>query len=418
MATINQRCDSMLGSYRVLDLADEKGYLCGKILSDLGADVMKIEKPGGDNGRSIGPFYHDIPDPEKSLYWFAYNANKLSISLNIESYDGQKIFKRLVKTSDIVVESYPVGYLDRLGLGYSTLSELNAGIILVSITPFGQTGPYKDCKTSDLVSVAMGGLMFITGYPDSPPVRISFPQAYLQAGAEAAAGAMIALYHREITGQGQWVDVSIQQSQVVTCLNAPPSWELRKVKLKRAGHFRTGLMEGLKQRYLWPCKDGYVIFHVYGGATGAKTNRVIVDWMSREGMADDFIKEMDWDTFTPSDQETQERIEASIARFFMTHTQRELFEAALTKGIMLGPVVSPKDVVENEQLRARGVWVELEHPELDTTLTYPGAFFKSTECECQARCRAPLIGEHNEAIYSQLGFSKEDLVALKASKII
>jgi len=178
--------ETALGPYRVLDLTDEKGLLCGMLLAGLGADVIKVERPGGDLARNIGPFYDDIPHPEKSLLWFAYNLNKKGITLNIETVDGREIFKRLVKTSDFVIESFPPGYMARLGLDYSALSQINPRIIMTSITPFGQTGPYRDYKGSDLICMASGGLMYVSGDPDRPPVRITIPQAYCHAGAHLA----------------------------------------------------------------------------------------------------------------------------------------------------------------------------------------------------------------------------------------
>jgi crotonobetainyl-CoA:carnitine CoA-transferase CaiB-like acyl-CoA transferase len=139
----------MLSSYRILDLTNERGFICGKVLADLGADVIKIEKPGGDPARSMGPFYHDIPDPEKSLYWFAFNTNKRGITLDIETADGQEIFKRLIKNADIVIESFDPGYMDKLGLGYSTLSQVNPRMIMTSIT---YHGPFlKTSETFDRV---------------------------------------------------------------------------------------------------------------------------------------------------------------------------------------------------------------------------------------------------------------------------
>ena len=162
----------MLSPYRVLDLANEKGYYCSKLLADLGADVVKIERPGGDLSRNSGPFYHDIPDPEKSLNWFVFNRGKRGITLNIETADGQDIFKRLVKGADFVIESFAPGYVDRLGLGYLALSQVNPRIIITSITPFGQTGPYKDYKAPEIVNMAMNGILFMCGDPDRPPVQI------------------------------------------------------------------------------------------------------------------------------------------------------------------------------------------------------------------------------------------------------
>ena len=167
--------EALLGCYRALDLTDEKGFLCGRLLGDMGVDVIKVEQPGGDPARNIGPFYHNIPHAEKSLNWFVFNANKRGITLNLETADGQDIFKRLVGTTDFVIESFPPGYMDGLGLSYTALSEINPGVIIASITPFGQDGPYKDYKTSDLVSMAMSGLVYNSGDPDRPPVSCTVP---------------------------------------------------------------------------------------------------------------------------------------------------------------------------------------------------------------------------------------------------
>ena len=184
-----KKAEGMLSPYRVLDLTDEKGLICGKLLGDLGADVIKIERPGGDSARNIGPFYHDEEDPEKSLFWWAFNTSKRGITLDIETAEGQEVFRRLVKSADFVIESFPPGHMDKLGLGYSALEELNPGIIMVSITPFGQTGPYKDYKAPDIVAWALGGVLGQWGDIDRPPIWIAHhSQISLHAAAEAAAG--------------------------------------------------------------------------------------------------------------------------------------------------------------------------------------------------------------------------------------
>ena len=233
----------MLRGFRVLDLTDEKGFLCGKILADLGADVIKVEKPGGDPSRRMGPFWHDMASPEKSLYWFAYNSNKRGITLNIETVDGRAIFQKLVKTSDFVIESFSPGQMEKLGLGYSALNNIRNGIILTSISPYGQQGPYRDYKSSDMVLMGMAGMLYLTGDADRPPVNISIPQAYLLAGADAAVGTMIAYYHRKMAGEGQHVDISIQQSMAWFLAAAIPHWELNEIILERVGTFEAGLVE-------------------------------------------------------------------------------------------------------------------------------------------------------------------------------
>lgn len=410
----------LLPKLRVLDLTDEKGFLCGKILGDLGADVIKIEPPGGDPSRNIGPFYHDILDPEKSLYWFAFNNNKSGITLNIETTDGQDILKRLINQADILIESFDPGYMDGLGLGYTVLSEINPCLIMVSITPFGQTGPYKDYKSSDIVSMAMSGFMYICGDPDRPPVRISVPQASLHAGAEGAVGAMIAYFHRQITGEGQHVDISMQESMVLCLSQVPAYWQINGIRLKRDGCYRV-LSSGVRSRMIWPCKDGYITFLIHGGPLGSKTNQAVTEWMDEEGIAPTFMKEMKWDNFDlrVASEDRLRLLEKSLINFFSRHTKEELYTWAIEKQIMLCPVFNSAELLENQQLRDRGFWVELEHPELNDTIIYPGAFIKISEMTYWMQRRAPLIGENNLQIYEgELGISKENLVILKQSGVI
>ncbi len=298
---------------------------------------------------------------------------------------------------------------------------MNPQIILTSITPFGQDGPYRDCKANDLVAMAMGGIMSLCGDPDRAPVRTSFPQSYLHAGAEAAAGALIALYYRELTGRGQKIDVSIQESVVPTQMNARSFWDLNKVLLKRAGPFRVGLSAEAKQRIIWHCKDGYIAFALMGGLFGAPTNRAIVKWLEEEGLATDFLLNQDWDAFdmATANQEQFDRFAVPVSSFFLKHTKAELYQGALQRGIMLYPVATVKDIVEDQQLVAREFWERVEHPELDTSITYPGAFAKLSGTSCHIRRRAPLIGEHNQEIYvKELGFSPEEMVLLKQEGVI
>jgi crotonobetainyl-CoA:carnitine CoA-transferase CaiB-like acyl-CoA transferase len=412
----NETCDLPLSPYRALDLTDEKGYFRGKILADLGADVIKVEPPEGDPGRNVGPFYHDIPNKEKSLFFFAYNMNKRSITLNIETRDGQEIFKRLVKTADFIIESFASGYMDKLGLGYSNLKEMNPRIIMVSITPFGQTGPRKDWKASDIVAIAMGGLSHITGSPDRPPARVGVDQAHMVAGAQAAMGAMIAHYYREATGKGQYVDTSIQESVVLSALTVPQTWDLERFIWPRAGAFLP--RSGKKVRHLWPCKDGYIAWRLFGGGLGAKT-RALVEWMDREGQADDLTK-VNWEKMDYLTVSTEEfdHWQSVFSKFFKTRTKAELCKEALARGIVLFPASTPKDLLEDPQLEARDYWRKVKHSELEDNIVYPGAVYKSTEISWPTR-RAPLIGEHNDEIYErELGFSRQALITLKQARVI
>jgi len=408
----------MLNSCRALDLTDENGFLCGKILADLGVDVVKIERPGGDPSRRTGPFWADIPHPEKSLYWFAYNSNKRGITLNIETADGKGILKELVKTADFIIESFPPGFMDNLGLGYSTLSSIKQGIILTSITPFGQGGPYKNYQTSDIVTMGMSGILYQTGDFDRPPVHMSMPQACLHAGADAAVGTMIAYYHREMTGEGQQIDVSMQQSTAYFLANAIPLWELSGLVLKRAGAFRWSVNS--TQRQVWQCKDGYVFFFMVGGRAGAKTFHELVNWMDSEGMANEYLRALDWenlDMFNVT-QDVVGQISRPIEEFFLSHTKQEIAQGAVARQISICPLSSMEDLLHDTQLEARNFWAEIEHPELNAKITYPREFVKSSEKVCATRFRAPLIGEHNEEIYSEIGLSKQDLAVLKQAGII
>jgi len=411
----------MLASVRVLDLTNETGYLCGRILGDLAADVIKIEPPRGDPGRRLGPFYQDSPHPEKSLYWFAFNANKRGITLNFESAEGRELFRSLAARADVVVESFPPGYMDGLGIGYESLSKMNPAIVLTSISPFGQKGPYAHFKASDLTLMAMGGFMYTCGEPDRPPLRIAFPQSFLFAGAEAAAGTVMALYHRYMTGKGQQVDVSAQHSLTGTSTGHGTSfWHMQRIILSRAGKYRVGLSAHAKQRQLWPCKDGWLSFQVYGGQTGERSNKALVEWMDSEGMADDFLRSIDWKNFDMAqvDQALMERIEGPIADFFMTHNKAELDRGAMEREIMLYPSNTMRDILQNEQLRHRNFWVKVDHPELGAEIDFPGEWMKFSDYKIRVR-KAPSIGEHNEEIYQgEMGLSSREMGVLKEAAII
>jgi len=420
--------DRALSGYCLLDLTTDQGLICGKMLGDLGADVIKIEKPGGDPARNLGPFYHDIPHPEKSLFWFAFNTNKRGITLDIETADGQEILKTLVKRADFLIESFPPGYLDDLGLGYASLSQINPRLVMTSITPFGQTGPRSHYKAPDIVGMAMGGSMFLTGEEGKTPMRIGFPQAYLHAGAEAAVGSLVAHYHRELTGEGQHVDVSMQACVIWTLMNATPYPILHGESQTRAGMFFGSVATaGIARRLIYPCKDGYISLVVAGGG-GASSTRALVEWMDSEGSAPLFIKEKDWEGWDmaaiaamgpENAQKEIDAIEKVVIDFLMTHTKAEIYEEAIKRRILLAPVSTVKDVSENPQLAAREYFTPLEHSELHATVTYPGPFGKLSETPITLRRRAPLIGEHNEEIYmGELGFTRPKLISLKECGVI
>jgi len=416
----------LLSCYRGLDLTDEKGMLCSKILADIGADVIKIEKPGGDTSRRRGPFYHDIADSEKSLYWFAYNTNKRGITLNLETADGRELFKKLVTKVDFITESFPPGYLDSIGLGYQALKQLNPGIVLTSITPFGQTGPYKDYAVSDIVVFALSGTMSDTGEPDLPPVQCTFPQSYFGACAEAAQATMLALYHKASSGAGQHVDVAAMESVTWIISEKIPYWTMYKYNRKRVGgklrFMLLGSKEDITLQLIWPCKDGYIAFAFLGGLPGMKNNRKMVDWMDSKGMATDFLKSMNWaefDLLETDEKVLREQITGPIAEFFKSFEKVQLYKESSAMNLSLYPINDIREVCEDRQLGYRNFWVELEHPELNDKIRYPGAFAVFSETPANIHRRAPLIGEHNEEVFTnELGLGKDDLVMLKQASVI
>ncbi len=419
----------MLGAYRVLDLTNEKGFLAGKVLAGLGADVIKIEKPGGDPARRIGPFYKDDPDPQKSLYWWAFNTGKRGVTLDIESARGQEIFRKLVSTADVVLESFDPKYADSISLTYARLCEWNPRIVLTSITGFGHSGPYRDYEAPDMVLWALSGNAYLTGDPDRGPLAPSFPIAYLFGALEGAIGTLVALYHRAHTGKGQRVDAPAQLSLVWPLGPEPHGlWEQDKTVAVRQGRLlrrpqarRRRNTEWLSIPLIHSCKDGDVTFAALAGPGVGASSAALTGWMESEGMAGEALRGINWMDFEWQvvGQDVLNELADDFRRFFLTHTKAELFEEAQKRGIQLYPVFTPKDMLELKQLSIRNFWVDVEHPELGTSIAYPGAFFQSTETRPNSLRRAPLIGEHNEEIYSnELGVSAEELGNLMQSNVI
>jgi crotonobetainyl-CoA:carnitine CoA-transferase CaiB-like acyl-CoA transferase len=409
---------AMLEPYRVLDLTDKRGFLCGKILGDLGAEVIKIEKPGGGPDREIPPFFQDDPHPEKSLYWFAFNANKKGITLNIETLDGRSLFKELVKRADFVIDTFFQEYLKTLGLDYPVLRAWNPSIVVASITDFGQTGPYKDYQAPDIVAMGLGGLTYMSGDPDRPPLRIPVDQSCLHAGAWTASACMVALHHRVDGGEGQFIDVSVHEAAQWSSYVAQEHYSLAGRNIKREGMWRD--MGPYSQQRIFPCKDGVVTFIVRGGKNAPPGQRYMVEEMIREGMCPDWLKDFDFKKWEDSGttQEFADAMADAFGAYFKTRTKAELFRIGVEESCFLAPVSDAEELLNNPQLKDRDFWVSIDHPELDAAFTYPGPFLKASEAPVIVQRRAPLIGEHNREIYSQLGFSDEDLVRFKELGVI
>src|SRR5712691_2720708 len=320
----------LLAPYRVLDVTGPLGFVAGKVLADLGADVVKIEPPGGDPART-----------DEKLYWIAANAGKRSITIDLESDAGRKVFRQLASKTDFVLESFSPGTLDKWGIGDEALRADNPGLIMVSITPFGQSGPYANFQASDLEIMASSGAMSLAGEEGGEPMRVSVPQSHYWVGVEAVMGALTALAHRSTTGRGQHVDVSAQAAVLSALAHAPVFWDLNRINPERAGIYITGRsVTGAKMTALWPCKDGWINFIIYGGSAGRHTNQHLVKWMDEKGLAPEWMKTIDWSNFAVTEltQAEVDRLEAPIGRFLSILTKQEFLEGALQRQMLGYPV--------------------------------------------------------------------------------
>ena len=412
----------LLSPYRVLDLTGPLGFSTGKILADLGADVIKVEPPGGDASRRLPPFLKNGQSSPQSLYWLAYNANKRGITLELESQRSRSLFRQLAQRADFIVESFPPGALEKWELQYESLSKDNPGLIWISISPFGQEGPYSELQGSDLEIMALSGAMSLAGEKNGEPMRVSEPQAPMWVGAEAAMGALTALAYRSMTGRGQRVDVSSQVAVMAALAHAPAFWDLNRINPERAGVYVTGRsVNGAKMRVMWSCKDGWLNFIIYGGAAGRHTNQQLAAWMDEKGMAPAWLKDIDWSTFavTSITQEEVERLEAPIAEFFATLTKQEFLAGVIERQMLGYPVATVKDIDVDEQLEARQFWQEVKDPESGITLKLPGGFAVVNGERLQIRRPAPRIGEHNWEIYeNDLGLSPGEIEGLHLDGVI
>jgi benzylsuccinate CoA-transferase BbsE subunit len=420
----NSPKDYLLTPYKVLDLAGETGMMCGKVLGDLGAEVVIVEPLGGHPARAIGPFYKDQVDPEKSLFWFAFNTSKKGVTLDITKPEGQQLAKELVRQSDVVIESFAPGYLDSLGLGYEALSAVKPDLIFTSITPFGQQGPRRNWKGRDLTLQARSGFQYLLGDPDRAPVRISVPMTATKAGVEAASASLFALFHRNRSGAGQHVDVSIQAVAVWQMMNASSFPIHHKTDQARAGdRYNAGFGNA---RAILPCADGYVTFFTAGGHMGAPTLYAMGRWMESEGKLPDMMKGKKWEEWDLArlarDKQAQQEMDdlnETIAQFLATKSKWEIFERAYNEKILAAPVNNVEDLVKHPQPNARGFFHKLPHPELNDEIPYPGHWALMNNAQAGPRFRAPLIGEHNVEVYGQwLGCGAEQVAEWKRNGII
>lgn len=385
----NQRnTDTILPGYRVFDLADEKGRLCSRLLADMGAKVIRVEAPGQD-------FPHDHS-----------NAGKRSISLNLETGQGQELFKRLIETADVLVESYPPGFLEALGLGYSRLSDINPRLVMASITNFGQTGPYRDYKSCDLVACALGGQMYVCGEAETPPLKPYGNQAYSSACLFAANGVLLALWHRHTTGRGQHIDIAIAE-----CVTATLDHVLVRYFYEGAVAERQGGLYWNDAFRIFPCRDGYILlslFHQW---------ETLVEWLDTENMAED-LTDKKWGDRDFRVQRLDHIIEI-LERWTRTHTAAELVEKGQLMRFPWAKVTSVPELLASPQLKERGFWVEVEQSDSGKKYKIPGAPCKLSRSPWQTNTHIPGLGEHNREVYhGELELSEAEIEDMVKEGII
>ncbi len=401
-----------LDEFTVLELADQRGEFLGKLLSGMGANVIKVEPPGGSPSRRIGPFYQDNPHPDRSLHYWHYNQGKKGVTLDIAARDGQELLKRLAAKADVLVETSRPQFMDELGLGYDSLREVNADIVMMSITDFGQTGPQKDYKGSDLVLLALGGIMMVSGYPpgpdgkyDTPPIAPQAWQTIHISNCMACFDLMGALWHRRMTGQGQFIDYSLHAA-INSCTE---NWLSR--------YLTDGFISQRRPSFEGDTltRDGFNMITMPPLFPGEWEREV--EMLDRAGMADD-LKDEKYSTPSGRAEHTQHIAQVRKA-FVATQEADELFVSAQNQGVIWSPVRPPEGSLNDSHFVDRGNFAEVNHPELGKSFTYPGSPWVASAMPWRNGPRAPLLGEHNMEIYEgMLGLTRPQIVALAQAGIV
>ncbi|HLA80889.1 MAG TPA: CoA transferase [Thermoleophilia bacterium] len=393
--------EPILADIRVLDLSEGiAGPFCTKLFASLGAEVIKVERPGcGDPTRAAGPFLADEPHPEKSAAFLYLNTGKKSVTLNLDSSAGQTILRRLAQDCDILVEAFPPGYLDALDLGYPHLRSLKPDLIYTSLSPFGQTGPYRRYKGSEIVAQALGGLMYTIGVPGREPLKIGGNVALHTTGIAAFSATMLALQVRDVQGFGQHVDVSSMETTAMSQIHASIHYQFRGTDTVR------------RESTLLRAADGWVTPGLGIGTTEDVWQR-LCDLMGKPELAGDerFITR-------EARREHQQEMQSVIAEWAATLPKEEIYHALQRMRTIAGYVATVEDLAKSEQLLHREFFQTIDHP-FTGEATYPGTPF-TVEGERGHMARAPLLGEHNVEVYcGRLGYCKEDLVHLSAMNVI
>ena len=402
-----------LSNIEVLDFTHYiAGPYCTKLLADYGADVIKVERPGaGDGARKLGPFPKDEPHPEKSGTFLHLNTNKRSVTLDLKTAQGRDIARDLASKADAVVESFRPGTMDRLGLGYETLSESNPALTFTSISDFGQTGPYRDWRGSEIIFYGMGGELYSTGVAEKEPLKLGGTVGLYQAGVMAAFATLGAIMAAKSEGIGQHVDISLMEVQAGSID--------RRMSMLLAYQYngeitrRTPLGEasgsGGYPAGVYPCEDGF--FQITGG--GKYFERVRDTLGAPEELAGD-----EW--LTPeaqADEELEGLFEAFFYPWLLDRTKQEAWTQAQASRVLCGPLNTMADYLRDEVFRKRGAFAEVDHP-VAGTLTYPGRPFMMEATPWSIRRPAPLLGQHTEEVLTELGMSDAEVESLRRDRVI
>lgn len=393
-----------LDNLKVLDLSQGlAGPICAKILADFGADVVKVEPPEGDAARLIPPHFGDDPHPEKSLIFLLANLNKRGVRLKLDDPEGQKLLRQMARTADIIVESFKPGYLASLGLDHASLSRENPGLIMVSITPFGQTGPYSAYESEEIVTYALSGIMSISGTSDREPLKHGGVQSQYEGGLSGALAALAALYARDICGEGQHVDISLQDVVTSTLIIHQPfySWAGAVQGRRRPGGHSYGQVQC--------CKDGYFIWQTGGGAEWHD----IVEFFGSEELKEERFSTVAGRAIHGED------LDRLVLDATKDRTMDELFRTASENYHMLfGIVQRPEDLAPCPHLDARDFFQEVDHPVIGR-IKVPFRLWSMSESPAVYRRPAPLLGQHNAEVYGDMpGLDADRLATLAARGVI
>jgi crotonobetainyl-CoA:carnitine CoA-transferase CaiB-like acyl-CoA transferase len=410
-----------LAGLRILELADEKGHFCGKLLGDLGADVIKIEPLGGEPARRIGPFVGDIPHPERSLSFWYYNTSKRGITLNLDTADGRRLFRRLTATADVIVETFRPGFLTALGLDYESLSKPHPRLVMCALTPFGQTGPWRDYTSTDLLHMAAGGEMASSGYdetdvPSAPPIAPGGGNAWHTGCHFALMAILAALVYRTVSGQGQFIDASIHEACALTTESAIANYIYRGEVLRR----QTGRHHAANPtpRTQFRAKDGNYVCALVAGRLNPRYVGELAELLDSYGMAGD-LKDPKYRDPAVIAANTSHIIDDLVANFIASLPAEEVYHAAQERGFTWGAVRAPEALLDDPHLHDRSFWKEVDHPELGRSFVYPGEAAIYHGSPWRISRRAPLIGEHNTEIFGdELGLSRGELSVLAENRVI